>query len=59
LPGETHTGDHAVDNPFLVGIGINDRRTLAAEFEPSNTASTNAIPRRGVAGAGSSCRATL
>ena len=29
LPGEAHGGDDAVDRPILVGVGIDDRGTLA------------------------------
>ncbi len=33
LPGKPHAGDDAVDDPILVGIGIDDRRAFAAEFQ--------------------------
>ena len=33
LPGEAHAGDDAVDHPVLVGVGIDDRRALAAELQ--------------------------
>jgi len=35
LPDEAHSGDDAVDDPILVGVGIDDRRTFAAELEPA------------------------
>ena len=33
LAGEAHGGDDAVDRPVLVGVGIDDRRALAAQLE--------------------------
>ena len=33
LAGEAHGIDDAVDRPVLVGVGIDDRRALAAEFQ--------------------------
>ena len=33
LPGEAHPGDDAVDHPILVGVGVDHRRALAAQFQ--------------------------
>ena len=33
LAGEAHAGDDAVHHPVLVGVGIDDRRALAAQFQ--------------------------